>query len=57
VLLETPGLTMTLANKLGIDAARAVVGFTFKRGGSYPEYAPGLVVVKTNCDYLLFVVY
>lgn len=51
-LLDEPGLSLVLTKQLGIDAAKAVVGFTFKRGRSYPQYAEGLVVATENVDIL-----
>lgn len=52
VLLDVPGLTLALASRLGIDAAKAVTSFTFKRGMSYPAYSPGLVVARENAELL-----
>jgi hypothetical protein len=52
VLLDVPGLSLALTNKLGIDAAKAVVRFTFKRGFAYPAYASGLVVAEENVEIL-----
>merc|ERR1711916_250280 len=43
-LLDIDGLSVRLCERLGVDCAKAVVGFNYKRGRSYPEYANGLIV-------------
>ena len=41
-----------VADKLGIECARAISGWKFKRGSSYPLFADGIVVAAEFADVL-----
>merc|ERR1711991_1253499 len=47
-----PEATMKVAKKLKIDAAKAVVGWKFQRGVSYPLMARGVVVCREFAEKL-----
>ena len=49
---DRKGLTMKLCKKLGIDAAKAMVGWQNKRHGSAPEF-DGLIVCQGNKQIVL----